>query len=178
MGGTTREKTTLVSDVLTALHDRACQNRPSSLESRYSYMNQRLLTALLFGFAAVFLASLPAAAAPLRPDENLRLPSGRVAKILSISKIEYSKGVMALMVRYQTMLSVDERKALSQEVDDVWKIAQKDADRYGYTEAIISSNEVPKGIFITANRMLNFIFEKGADGKWTRLNRADFMAAQ
>jgi hypothetical protein len=49
----------------------------------------------------------------------------------------------------------------------------KDVERYGYNEAIISSNEVPKGIFITANRMLNFIYEKGADGKWTRLNRAD-----
>ena len=48
----------------------------------------------------------------------------------------------------------------------------------GYDEAIISSNEVPKGIFITSNHVLNFIYEKGADGKWTRLNRADFMAAQ
>jgi len=26
--------------------------------------------------------------------------------------------------------------------------------------------------------VMDFIFEKGADGKWTRLNRADFMAAQ
>jgi hypothetical protein len=92
--------------------------------------------------------------------------------------MEYSKGVMALMVRFQTSLSFDERKAISQEVDDVWKFVQKDVDRYGYGDAIMSSNEVPKGIFITANRMENFIYEKGADGKWARLNRADFMAAQ
>jgi hypothetical protein len=117
-------------------------------------------------------------AAPLGANQMLKLPSGRTAKILSVSKIEYSKGVMALMVRYQTTLSVDQRKALSQEVDEVWKIAQKDVERYGYGEAIISSNEIPKGIFITSNRMANFIYEKGADGKWTRLNRADFMAAQ
>ncbi len=117
-------------------------------------------------------------AAPLVQDETVKLPSGRIAKILSVSKVEYSKGVMALMVRYQTTLSVDERKALSQEVDDVWKLAQKDVEHYGYDEAIISSNEIPKGIFITENRVLNFIYEKGADGKWTRLNRDDFMAAQ
>jgi hypothetical protein len=85
---------------------------------------------------------------------------------------------MALMVRYQTTLPFNERKALIQEVDEVWKIAQKDVDHYGYGEAIMSSNEVPKGIFITANRMLNFIYEKGADGKWARLNRAVFMAAE
>ena len=141
-------------------------------------MNRHILSASFLAFAAFFLTVLPSSAAPLRANENLKLPSGRTAKILSISKIEYSKGVLALMVRYQTTLSVDEHKALSQEVDDVWKIAEKDVEHYGYNEAIISSNEIPKGIFITANRMLNFIFEKGADGKWTRLNRADFMAAQ
>jgi len=85
---------------------------------------------------------------------------------------------MALLVRYQTTLSVDERKALSQEVDEVWKVAQKDVEHYGYGDAIISSNEIPKGMFITANRMQNFIYEKGSDGKWTRLDRSAFMAAQ
>jgi len=141
-------------------------------------MNRRSLPALLLGFALILLTVFQSQAAPLAENQLLKLPSGRIAKILSISKIEYSKGVMALMVRYQTTLSVDEHKALSQEVDEVWKIAQKDVEHYGYNDAIISSNEVPKGIFITANRMANFIYEKGADGKWTRLNRADFMAAQ
>ena len=143
-----------------------------------SFMNRRFLPTLLLGFAFVALAIFHSQAAPLAENQTLKLPSGRIAKILSVSKVEYSKGVMALMVRYQTTLSVDESKALSQEVDEVWKIARKDVERYGYNDAIISSNEVPKGIFITANRVLNFIYEKGADGKWTRLNRADFMAAQ
>jgi len=142
-------------------------------------MNRRSLPALFLGFALILLLAPSSHAAPLAPDETLKLPSGRIAKILSVSKIEYSKGVMALMVRYQTTLSViDDRNALSQEVDDVWKIAQKDVEHYGFTDAIISSNETPKGIFITESHVLNFIYEKGPDGKWTRLNRADFMAAQ
>jgi hypothetical protein len=142
------------------------------------FMNRRSLPALLLGFALILMSVLPSRASLLVQDEVIKLPSGRIAKILSVSKIEYSKGVMALMVRYETTLSVDERKALSQEVDDVWKIAQKDVEHYGYDDAIISSNEVPKGIFITASHMVNFIYEKGPDGRWTRLNRADFMAAQ
>ena len=141
-------------------------------------MNQRAVLALILGFAALLISAPRSSGAPLAENETLKLSSGHTVKVLSISKFEYEKGVMALMVRYQTNLSVDERKALSQEVDDVWKIAQKDVEHYGYTEAIISSNEVPKGVFLTANRMLNFIFEKGPDGKWTRLNRSDFMAAQ
>ena len=141
-------------------------------------MHRRFLPALLSGLGFLALTLSQIQAAPLAANEVLKLPTGRIAKILSISRIEYSKGVMALMVRYQTTLSVDERKALSQEVDEVWKIAQKDVELGGFGDAIISSNEVPKGIFITANRMENFIYEKGPDGKWTRLNRADFMAAQ
>jgi len=141
-------------------------------------MNRRILPALLLGLALVLLTASPSFAAPLTANQLLKLSSGRVAKILSVSKIEYSKGVMALMVRYQTTLSVDQQKALSQEVDEVWKVAEKDVEHYGYGEAIISSNEVPKGVFITSSHVLNFLYEKGADGKWTRLNRADFMAAQ
>jgi len=141
-------------------------------------MNRRSLPALLLGLALLSLTLSPSRAAPLAQDQVLKLPSGRIAKILSVSKVEYSKGVMALMVRYQTTLSVDERQALSQEVDDVWKFAEKDVERGGFGEAIISSNEVPKGLFITTSHVMNFIYEKGPDGTWTRLNRADFMAAQ
>jgi hypothetical protein len=135
-------------------------------------------TLLVLGFAAALLTASSAVAAPLQANQVIKLANGQTIKVLSVSKVEYSKGVMALLVRYQTNLSVDEHKALSDEVDDVWKLAVKDVEHYGYDEAIISSNEVPKGIFLTANRMLSFIFEKGSDGKWNRLNRADFMAAQ
>jgi hypothetical protein len=132
----------------------------------------------VLAFALLLLALARLEAAPLQENETLKLPNGRMIKVLSISKIEYSKGVMALMVRYQTTLSVEQRKELSEEVDDVWKLTQKEVEHLGYNEAILSSNEVPKGIFLTTDRMLNFIFEKGPDGKWTRLNRDDYMAAQ
>ena len=138
-------------------------------------------SSLVAGLALAAVLVLPprlCAAPPLQENESVKLASGRTVKILSLSKVEYSKGVMALMVRYETRLSIEQRKALSEEVDDVWKLTQKQVERLGYGEAILSSNEVPKGIFLTANRMENFIFEKGSDGKWSRLNRADFMAAQ
>ena len=139
-------------------------------------MHRRFVPALVF--ALVFSLARAACAAPLHENETLKLPCGRTIKVLSVSRIEYSKGVMALMVRYQTTLSVEQHKALSVEVDDVFRIAQKQVERDGFDEAIISSNEVPHGIIVTTNRMLNFIFERGSDGKWTRLGRTEFMAAQ
>jgi hypothetical protein len=142
-------------------------------------MHRRSLLILLLGMAVALSASSQISAAPLADNQTVKLPCGRTIKILSVSRIEYSKGVPALMVRYQTTLSVEaQRKALSDEVDDVFTVAQKQVEGDGFHEAIISSNEIPKGIFVTANRMLNFIFEKGADGKWTRLGRSEFVAAQ
>ncbi len=126
----------------------------------------------------IALTAGKSAAANLTANEVVKLPSGHLAKILSISKIEYSQGVMALMVRYQTSLSMDEAKAISAEVDEVWKLAQKEADRAGYGDAVISSTQTVKGILLTTSREANFIYEKGSDGKWTRLERGGFMAAE
>ena len=85
---------------------------------------------------------------------------------------------MALMVRYETTLSMDAAKDVSAEVDEVWKFAQKEADRAGYSDAIISSTQTVKGILLTTSRETNFIYEKGADGKWARLDRGGFVAAE
>jgi len=153
---------------------------PLRLSPATHFMPRRTLLLLALGlFTAILTAPrVQAAPAPLAENQVLKLPSGRTIKVLSVSKIEYSKGVMALMVRYQTSLTVDQSKALSLEVDDLWKIAVKEVERDGYNEAIISSNEEPKGIFLTSSHMLNFLFEKGPDGKWTRLSRADILAAE
>jgi hypothetical protein len=124
------------------------------------------------------LLVLPALAGPLYPDEMIKLPSGHSVKILSLSRIESSDGVTALMIRYQTPLSIDQHKALSDEVDDVWRIAIKDVERGGYHEAIISSNEVPKGIIFHTSRMMEFVYDKNADGKWVRLSQPDFVASE
>ena len=106
---------------------------PLRLSPATRFMNRRSGPALLLGLlACLLLTALPTRAAQLEANETLKLPTGRIAKILSVSKIEYSTGVMALMVRYQTTLSVDERSALSEEVDEVWKIAQGEVERQGH----------------------------------------------
>jgi hypothetical protein len=139
-------------------------------------MMRRLLPALVLGLALCL--ARPAGAVPLEADETVKLPCGHAIKVLSVSRMEYSKGVMALMVRYQTKLSPEQRKALSEEVDDVFKFSQKQVEHDGFHEVIISSNEVLHGIILTSNRTLNFIFERGSDGSWTRLGRSEFMAVQ
>jgi hypothetical protein len=140
------------------------------------HMTRRFLPALILGLVLCVARSI--CAAPLYTDEVVKLPSGHSVKVLSISRVEYSKGVMALHVRYLTKLNVEERKALSEEVDDVFKAAQKQVERDGFHEAVVTSNEVSHGIILTSNRAMNFIFERGTDGTWTRIGRSEFMAVQ
>src|SRR5271163_4163209 len=88
-----------------------------SLSPATHHMQRRTLLTVLLGLAALLFISYSLQAAPLVANETVKLPSGHLVRILSNSPGEYSKGVMALMIRYETKLSVDERKALSQEVD-------------------------------------------------------------
>lgn len=141
-------------------------------------MTRLNLCAWASAVAVAILAGNSVLAAPLSANEMIKLPSGHMAKILSVSRIEYAKGVMALMVRYQTTLSMDEAKAVSAEVDEVWKYAQKEADHAGLGDVIISSTQTVKGLLLTTSRETNFIYEKGPDGKWARLERGGFMAAE
>src|SRR5271156_810180 len=120
---------------MTISHPMLAKTAQLRLSPATSIMNGRSLPILLLG-AFVALTIFHSQAAPLTANETLKLPSGRIAKILSVSKVEYSKGVMALMVRYQTTLSVDEPAALSQEVDDVWKLVQKEAESNHYVDAV------------------------------------------
>ncbi len=154
------------------------KTRTFRLSPAVSFMSRLNFSALLSVAFLALVVAVPALAASLSADQVIKLPSGHSAKILSISRIEYSKGVMALMVRYQTTLSMDEAKAVSAEVDEVWKLAQKDADRAGFADAIISSTQTIKGILLTTSRETNFIYEKGADGKWARIDRDGFVAAE
>ena len=139
-------------------------------------MTRCLLPALFLGLSLWLGRS--AAGAPLYTGETLKLPCGHSVKVMSVSHVEYSKGVMTLMVRYETRLAPEQRKALSEEVDDVFKLTQKQVEHDGFHEAVISSNQVVHGMILTSNRTLNFIFERGSDGTWTRIGRSEFMAVQ
>ena len=78
----------------------------------------------------------------------------------------------------KTTLSIDQHKALSDEVDEVWKTAVKDVEHYGYTKAIIQLQRTAQGHLRHHQPHAHLHFEKGSDGKWTRLSRPDLLAAE
>jgi len=50
-----------------------------------------------------------------------RLPSGREVKVLGVTKMFFSKGDPALMLKYRTDLRLDDQEQLLKEVEEVWR---------------------------------------------------------
>lgn len=95
-----------------------------------------------------------------------KLPSGREVKVVAVSKMSFTRGDPALMLKYQTDLRIEDKEALRKEVEDIWQVFRLDVEEAGLKNAIVSANEVPKGWFIKKGRGYNFIVIKNEAGVW------------
>jgi hypothetical protein len=103
---------------------------------------------------------------PSQESSVMKLHSGKEVLVLGIGKLSFSNDSPALMLKYQTELSIDDREALRKEVDEVWEQFQPDVEKAGLVQGIVSANEPPKGGFIKHNRTFNFVYKKMPSGKW------------
>jgi hypothetical protein len=121
---------------------------------------------------AIFLALAAAASllvtscTPPPPSYTERkLSSGRMIKDAGATKIAFSGGDTALMLRYYTDVDMSDHAALKAEAEEIWKDFQVQVDKAGLKGAILSANEMPHG-FISQTSMFNFVFEKQPTGQW------------
>jgi hypothetical protein len=104
--------------------------------------------------------------APQPPVQVHRLPSGEEVKVLGIGKINFSASGPALMLKYQTGLSMDDTSALHAEAQRIWADFRKDAERAQVQNAIVSANSAPTGGIVSHGRTYNFVYERSRDGSW------------
>jgi hypothetical protein len=83
-----------------------------------------------------------------------------------MGKIFFSKGDPALMLKYQTDLSLDNKVVLQQEVAEIWKSFRVDVEKAQLNSAVISASDVPQGIVIKTGKSYNFVYQKTKDGNW------------
>jgi len=101
------------------------------------------------------------------PYQERTLPSGQAVKVLGVGKMFFTKGDAALMLKYQTDLSLDDQGALHREVLAIWDVFRHDVEQAGLKGAIVSANERPVShLFWSSNRSFNFVFERTEDGTW------------
>jgi hypothetical protein len=115
---------------------------------------------------SIFLSLLPGSSRAQTPYQLVTLPSGKEIKVLGMGKIVFSQDKPALMLKYQTDLSLDDKPALREEVEEIWASFRINAEKEKMSNAIISANELPKGGLVSTSRSYNFVFRKSEDGTW------------
>jgi hypothetical protein len=103
-------------------------------------------------------------------DSVFVLPSGKHLLVLGVGKIYFSESSPALMLKYQTEISIDDVPALVKEADEIWSVFVRDVENAQLTAGIVSANSKPTGVIITRTKSYNFVYMRKPDGKWSRTN--------
>jgi hypothetical protein len=121
---------------------------------------------LLIVLALLLLTGCGASEAPY---QTVTLPSGKKVAVLGIGQIGFSNDTPALMLKYQTDISLDDKASLENEVDEIWGSFRVDVEKALLVNGIVSANERPKGFIVTTSRARNFVFKRGGDGQWSKV---------
>ena len=94
------------------------------------------------------------------------LPSGKQIKITSIVPMHFPNGSDAMIMNCETDISIDDMANLRMEVDEIWGILQKNAERANMTNGVIRISHPEGSGLVTHSKGYGFVFEKRADGQW------------
>lgn len=96
------------------------------------------------------------------------LSSGRQVKIISMGIIQFAPGgdPPALHLRYQTDLSMLDIPELREEADAIWEDFRIEAEKGGYTGALISAFPSPTNDKVKQGSSYNFTWKKDGQGTW------------
>ena len=84
----------------------------------------------------------------------------------------YTTGIpSALVLKYDTAVDIESRKAVTEEVEDIWPSFRLEVERHEFTSAIIEvvGPPIKVNFFVTRTPQRNFVFEK-KEGAWKMLS--------
>ena len=93
----------------------------------------------------------------VRDGENI-LPSGRKIVVNNVTKMDFADGRSALVLNYSTTVSIDNKKDLRSEIDEIWPSFVQDVEAKQLKAAALRPVNGSKGY--------GFLFEKRDDGSW------------
>jgi len=126
---------------------------------------------LILGCLAAMVLALPGCGSTDTGYTVHKLPSGREVKVIGITKMFFTKGDPALMLKYRTDLRLEDHDQLRKEVEEVWQVFRVDVERAGLKAAVISVQEQPKRVLIVStSKGYNFVVKKSEAGTWEFLD--------
>lgn len=94
------------------------------------------------------------------------LSSGKQVKVTNISRMDFPEGDPALVMNYETDISIENIPELRKEIDEIWVKFQKDVEAANLEAAAIRAVHTENNGFIRNSEGYGFIFIKSEDGKW------------
>ncbi|MBA2494658.1 MAG: hypothetical protein H0V31_08185 [Acidobacteria bacterium] len=80
--------------------------------------------------------------------------------------MDFPKGDSALVMNYETDISIEDMPELRKEVDEIWEVFQKDVEAANLKAAAIRAVHNENDGFIKIGKGYGFIFIKQDDGTW------------
>jgi hypothetical protein len=96
----------------------------------------------------------------------VKLPSGKEIKVTGMGKMDFPNSGSALVLNYQTDISIDDKVRLRQEVDEIWGAFQKDVENANLKAGVIRATYVQGTGLVKSGQGYGFVFAKRDDGKW------------
>ncbi len=98
-----------------------------------------------------------------------KLPSGKELKVVSVGPVFFTDDETALMLRYQTDISIDDVAPLQLEAQEIWPVFRLDVERAGKNIGILQAQGPKEQVFgplVTTNRNYSFIWTRESTGAW------------
>jgi len=107
-----------------------------------------------------------------RAQHIVTLPSGYRLKLIAVGPV-YSAPkhqILGVMLQYMTDIPQTNLTSLAHEADAIFKYFHVDAERAGYSSAILAATEPARGFLLTRTDGYRFLYVRDQTGKWRRMN--------
>jgi len=98
--------------------------------------------------------------------QSFKLPSGKEIKVTGGGRMDFPNSDPALVMDYLTDISIDDKDALRQEVNEIWDVFRKDVENAKLKAGVIRATYVAGNGLVKSGKSYGFVFVKRDDGKW------------
>jgi hypothetical protein len=98
-------------------------------------------------------------------SQSYKLPSSKQIKVNNVGRMSFPNGDSALVMNYETEISIDNKEALRKEIDEIWSVFQTDIEKAEVKAGVIRATHY-EGSIVRQGKGYGFVFVKGDDRKW------------
>jgi len=103
---------------------------------------------------------------PTQSRQSKSRSSDKKIQVKGVEKVNFPNGGVALVMEYETELSIEDMSSLRKEVDAIWEGFQKDAEEAQVKSAVIRATHYESSGVFRQGKGFGFVFVKDQDGKW------------